>query len=79
MDVIAAPVLFPDLTEKNSLWHAQATVTEHAKEYAWQISARSKPAFGQRLSRGIFPGPDQPCLHEPISRPYVKNSYQQEL
>lgn len=37
MDVIAAPVLFPDLAEKNpknSLGHAQATVTEHAKEYA---------------------------------------------
>lgn len=83
LDVIAAPVLFPDLAEKkkktNSLGHAQATVTEHAKEYAQQISARNKPSFGQRLSQGISPGPDQPCFHEPISKPYVKNPYWQEL
>lgn len=84
LDVFSAPVLFPDLAEKkkkknNSLGHAQATVTEHAKEYARQISARSKPVFGHRLSQGISPGPDQPCFHEPISKPYVKNSYWQEL
>lgn len=79
LDVIAVPALFPDLADKNSLGHVQATVTEHAKEYAQQISARDKPAFGQRLSQGISPGPDQPCFHELISKPYVKNSYWQEL
>lgn len=79
LDVIAAPVLFPDLADKNSLGHAQATVTEHAKEHARQISARNKPAFGQRLSQGISPGPDQPCFCEPISKPYVKNPYWQKL
>lgn len=72
---------FQTLQEKktNSLGHAQATVTEHAKEYVQQISARNKPSFGQRLSQGISPGPDQPCFHEPISKSYVKNSYWQEL
>lgn len=81
LDVSAVPVLFPDLAGKktNSLGHGQATVTEHAKEYVQQISARNKPSFGQRLSQGISPGPDQPCFHEPISKSYVKNSYWQEL
>lgn len=76
-EVIAAPVLavLSVIQKKSSLGHTQDTVTEHVK----QTSARHKPAFGQGISQGISPGPDQPCFHEPISKPYVKNSYWQEL